>query len=222
MEVEQDVESFASRKRARDGHNNDPLVITMTIDQCLVKRILVDTGSSVNVLFKDTLMRMDIPWSRVMSYKVPIVGFTGKTIKLEGKVTLQVAIGDTRLNVWNKNLKKTKRYQSSNLKENLNDSPIVPKSLEDDTTTTWSLNVDGSTGEKYRGACFILEDLDKHQYAYAMKFSFPVTNNEAKYEALLAGLQMASSLKISHLCVRSDSKVLIGQVTCVLKPKRKT
>lgn len=40
-------------------------------------------------------MRMDIPWSRVMSYKVPIVGFTGKTIKLEGKVTLQVAIGDT-------------------------------------------------------------------------------------------------------------------------------
>ncbi|KAI5678272.1 hypothetical protein M9H77_09222 [Catharanthus roseus] len=52
-------------------------------------------------------------------------------------------------------------------------------------TNSWTLNTDGSTGEHTEGAAFILEDLDRHQYTYAMKFLFPVSNNEAKYEAFL-------------------------------------
>lgn len=46
-----------------------------------------------------------------------------------------------------------------------------------------------------------------------MKFSFPVSNNEAKYEALLAGLRIACSLKITYLRVRSDPQIVICQVT---------
>lgn len=65
----QDVGLPASRKRARDTHNDYPLIITMTIDQFLVKRILVDTGSLVNVIFKDTFKQIDILWSRVLSYE---------------------------------------------------------------------------------------------------------------------------------------------------------
>lgn len=67
----------------------------MTVDQCLVKMILVDTRSSVNVLFLNTFVQMDIPWSRILSYEAPIVGFTGKTIKSGEKITLPVSIGDT-------------------------------------------------------------------------------------------------------------------------------
>ncbi|KAI5676104.1 hypothetical protein M9H77_07054 [Catharanthus roseus] len=211
----EDVKLSASRKQATDGHNDDPLVITMTVDQCLVKMILVDTRSSVNVLFLNTFVQMDIPWSRILSYEAPIVGFTGKTIKSGEKITLPVSIGDTRLNIWNKDLEKTRRYQSLNLKENLNyfivecsfsNAPVVCKFSKDDMRTTWILNVDESTGEKNRGARFILEDP-------------PITNNKVEYEALLRGLRMASSLKISHLCVQSDSQVIIGQVTCVFEAK---
>lgn len=43
----------------------------------------------------------------------------------------------------------------------------------------WILNVDGPTGEKYKRAGFILEDSDGCQYAYTLKFLFPISNNKA-------------------------------------------
>ncbi|KAI5654430.1 hypothetical protein M9H77_31617 [Catharanthus roseus] len=50
----------------------------MTIDQYLVKRILVHTEGSVNVLFKDIFKQMGIPWDKVVPYAPPLVDFTGR------------------------------------------------------------------------------------------------------------------------------------------------
>lgn len=75
----------------------------------------------------------------------------------------------------------------------------------------WTLNVDGSAGKKHKDAEFILEDLDSHQYTYAMKFLFPVNNNEAEYEVVLAGLCIACILQIIHLRVLSNLEVVIRQ-----------
>ncbi|KAI5675951.1 hypothetical protein M9H77_06901 [Catharanthus roseus] len=58
-----------------------------------------------------------------------------------------------------------------------------------------------------------------HQYAYAIKFLFPVSNKEAEYEALLVALWMAKSLKLTHILVRSDSQVVIGHMTGVFEVK---
>lgn len=77
------------------GHGGDSLVVTMTIDQCVVKCILVYTGSSVNILFKDTFTQMDISWEKLLPYAAPLVGFIGKAVKFVGKITLPVSIGDT-------------------------------------------------------------------------------------------------------------------------------
>lgn len=52
-----------------------------------------------------------------------------------------------------------------------------------DIVDIWILNIDSSTGEKHKGAGFIIEDPDGHQYACAMKFLFRVSNNETEYEA---------------------------------------
>lgn len=68
INVIQDVGLPASRKRSKEAHGDDPLVGTMTIYHCLVKRILIDIGSSVNVHSKDTFKQMDIPWSKVLPY----------------------------------------------------------------------------------------------------------------------------------------------------------
>ncbi|KAI5661430.1 hypothetical protein M9H77_20753 [Catharanthus roseus] len=52
-----------------------------------------------------------------------------------------------------------------------------------------------------------------------MKFLFLVSNNEAEYEALLAGLRMANSLKLTRILVRIDSQVVIGHVTKIFEAK---
>lgn len=79
--------------------------------------------------------------------------------------------------------------------------------------------MDGSIGERTKGAGFILEEPKGHKYAYALKFLSPVSNNEAEYEALLAGLRMAKSLKLTHILVRSDPQVVIGHVTSIFEAK---
>jgi ribonuclease HI len=41
---------------------------------------------------------------------------------------------------------------------------------------------------------------------------FPTTNNEAEYEAVLAGLGIAKDLGAKNLEVRSDSQVIVGHI----------
>ena len=42
--------------------------------------------------------------------------------------------------------------------------------------------------------------------------NFPTTNNEAEYEAFIAGLQSSSKLKVHELHIFSDSKLVVNQV----------
>jgi len=46
----------------------------------------------------------------------------------------------------------------------------------------------------------------------SLKFSFRASNNQAKYEALLAGLFLAKDIEVRNLIVRSDSQLVIEQV----------
>ena len=48
---------------------------------------------------------------------------------------------------------------------------------------------------------------------YALRFEFPVTNNGAEYEALIAGLRIAKELEVDRLQVYSDSQLVVGQVS---------
>lgn len=92
INVIQDVLPTTSRKRSREGPFDDPLVVTMSIDHCMVKHILIDTGSSANIHFKNTFLQMEVSWSQVMPYIIPLVGFTGRTIYSEGKICLPVNV----------------------------------------------------------------------------------------------------------------------------------
>ncbi|VFR02294.1 unnamed protein product [Cuscuta campestris] len=48
---------------------------------------------------------------------------------------------------------------------------------------------------------------------HAIVFNFKLTNNEAEYEALAGGLRLAQALKISRVSIKSDSSLVVGQVT---------
>ena len=46
---------------------------------------------------------------------------------------------------------------------------------------------------------------------YALRFSFKTSNNQAEYEALIAGLRIAKDLKVEKLRAYSDSQLVVGQ-----------
>ncbi|GKV44647.1 hypothetical protein SLEP1_g51809 [Rubroshorea leprosula] len=61
----------------------------------------------------------------------------------------------------------------------------------------------------------ILVGLDGYQSEHALKFNFNATNNMAKYEALLLGLQLARELKVTTIQIYSDSQLVVNQVNSV-------
>lgn len=52
---------------------------------------------------------------------------------------------------------------------------------------------------------------------YSLIFNFRTTNNEAKYEALLARLQLAKELEAKKIKIELDSKFVVGQVHGMMK-----
>nr|KYP74436.1 Uncharacterized protein Mb2253c family [Cajanus cajan] len=76
----------------------------------------------------------------------------------------------------------------------------------------WTLHVDGSSNVKGSGADIILEGPNDMMLELAIKFDFKATNNQAEYEALLAGLTLAKDVGIKRLKCCSDSKLITEQV----------
>ena len=47
---------------------------------------------------------------------------------------------------------------------------------------------------------------------YGVQLKFLITNNEAKYKAMLTGLRMARALGAGNILLNSNSQLIIGQV----------
>uniref|UniRef100_A0A2N9IRV7 RNase H type-1 domain-containing protein n=1 Tax=Fagus sylvatica TaxID=28930 RepID=A0A2N9IRV7_FAGSY len=62
------------------------------------------------------------------------------------------------------------------------------------------------------GAGIILVSPEKDKFEYAIQLRFRATNNEAEYEALLAGLKLSKKMGVKNLTVKSDSQLVIGQI----------
>ncbi|GAA0159043.1 hypothetical protein LIER_15923 [Lithospermum erythrorhizon] len=76
----------------------------------------------------------------------------------------------------------------------------------------WLMFVDRARNEKGSGVGILLRGPDGITMDYAFRFTFRTTNNEAGYEALIAGLAMVKSLGINRIWVKGDSKLVIDQV----------
>ncbi|GJX85673.1 reverse transcriptase domain-containing protein [Tanacetum coccineum] len=83
---------------------------------------------------------------------------------------------------------------------------------EEDDTESWTLFTDGASSPKGSGAGLVLIGPSGIEYTYALRLTFPSTNNEAEYEALLAGLRIARQMNISNIEVKVDSKLVASQI----------
>nr|GEV70145.1 reverse transcriptase domain-containing protein [Tanacetum cinerariifolium] len=65
---------------------------------------------------------------------------------------------------------------------------------------------------KGSGAGLVLIGPSGIEYTYALRLTFPSTNNEAKYESLLVGLRIARQMNISNIEVKVDFKLVASQI----------
>ncbi|KAF2580024.1 hypothetical protein F2Q68_00005041 [Brassica cretica] len=70
--------------------HHDSLVISLTVANCLVKRILVDNGSSGNIIFLAAYKDLGLEESALTRRITPLIGFSGEVKQTAGEVTLPV------------------------------------------------------------------------------------------------------------------------------------
>ncbi|GJT32820.1 reverse transcriptase domain-containing protein [Tanacetum coccineum] len=76
----------------------------------------------------------------------------------------------------------------------------------------WTLFMDGSSCVDGSGASIILTSPKGMEFTYALRFQFTASNNEAEYEALIAGLRIATQMGVHNVHVSVDSKLVANQV----------
>ncbi|KAM1500023.1 hypothetical protein ACFX10_022634 [Malus domestica] len=90
----------------------------------------------------------------------------------------------------------------NNTPETAEHTLVVPVSPNEDFL---HLHVDGMSNYKGSGAGVVLVIPDGSMLEQAITLGFKAFNNEAEYEALLAGLQMAKDLRVKKLAIHFDS-----------------
>ncbi|XP_075665749.1 uncharacterized protein LOC142635490 [Castanea sativa] len=73
--------------------HNDPLVITLTIEGFNTKRILIDNGSSADIMYLPAFQQLKLDPKRLRPFDSPLVSFSGDKVYPKGIVTLKVTIG---------------------------------------------------------------------------------------------------------------------------------
>jgi len=79
----------------------------------------------------------------------------------------------------------------------------LPKNSE--TSAKWVLYVDGSSNKTACDAGVVLEGPGDLLIEQALQFSFKATNNQAEYEATLAGLNLENDLGAREVTCKRDS-----------------
>ncbi|GJS88455.1 reverse transcriptase domain-containing protein [Tanacetum coccineum] len=76
----------------------------------------------------------------------------------------------------------------------------------------WILFTDRSSCVDGSGAGLILTNPEGMEFTYALRFEFSATNNEAEYEALIAGLRIAARMGVRNLEANVDSRLVANHV----------
>ncbi|KAL6319598.1 hypothetical protein AAG906_020675 [Vitis piasezkii] len=74
----------------------------------------------------------------------------------------------------------------------------------------WTLQVDGASRSSGSGVGLLA--IPGRTMEQAIRLGFPASNNEAEYEAILSGLDLALALSVSRLRIYSDSQLVVRHV----------
>ncbi|KAL2241008.1 UNVERIFIED_CONTAM: hypothetical protein Sindi_0742000 [Sesamum indicum] len=103
----------------------------------------------------------------------------------------------------------------------LSDDQKEPEAA-DHPYSKWILHVDGSSDANNGGAGILIQGLGGIEIEVAARLSFPVTNNEAEYEALVLGLELAHEAGARDLEVFTDSQLTAMQIEGTYETRERT
>ncbi|XP_071707883.1 uncharacterized protein [Rutidosis leptorrhynchoides] len=110
------------------------------------------------------------------------------------------------------------------LAETVADMPVIcdPEQLLASSPKLWELYTDGASSSEGAGAGLVLTGPHREEHTYESRFNFKVTNNEAEYEALLAGMRIARELGVKKLQAYVDSQLVANQIIVTLDANDKS
>ncbi|CAA7016454.1 unnamed protein product [Microthlaspi erraticum] len=82
---------------------------------------------------------------------------------------------------------------------------------EDEQILKWTLHVDGSSSRQGAGVGIRLVSPTGEILEQSIKLGFPASNNEAEYEAIIAGLRLAEAVGAEHVRAFCDSQLVAKQ-----------
>ena len=76
----------------------------------------------------------------------------------------------------------------------------------------WSIDMDGSSNQCSGGADVVIQTPKGDKIECMIRLDSPTTNNEAEYEALVAGLDLAKTAGAENMIIYCNSQVITSQV----------
>ncbi|GAV63389.1 hypothetical protein CFOL_v3_06907, partial [Cephalotus follicularis] len=73
--------------------HDDLVVVTLQVKLFTMKRILIDSGSSTDILYKHAFDQLRVPTDQLRPVKTPLVGFVGEMVHPLGSINLSVVAG---------------------------------------------------------------------------------------------------------------------------------
>ena len=81
--------------------HDDPLVIMIMIEGFNMRRVLVDNGSSFDIIYLSAFQQLKLDPKRLCPFESPLVSFSGDKVYPMGIVTLTITVGSYPLQVTN-------------------------------------------------------------------------------------------------------------------------
>ncbi|GAV83880.1 hypothetical protein CFOL_v3_27325 [Cephalotus follicularis] len=72
--------------------HDDPVVVTLLVEWFTMKRVLLDSGSSTDILYKPAFDQLRISENQLKLVKTPLIGFAGETVLPLGSIDLSVIV----------------------------------------------------------------------------------------------------------------------------------
>jgi len=96
----------------------------------------------------------------------------------------------------------------------------TPSTLEEGDW--WEMHAECAISQQHCGvqSCMVmLTTLEGFLLYYAQEYGFKASNNEVEYEAVLGGLRLAKALKVCKVRIKTDSRLVVRQVTRICEAK---
>ncbi|GAV86562.1 hypothetical protein CFOL_v3_29992, partial [Cephalotus follicularis] len=73
--------------------HDDPVVVTLMVKLFTMKRILIDSGSLTDILYKHAFDQLKITTDQLRPVNTPLVGFAGEMVHPLGSIDLSMVTG---------------------------------------------------------------------------------------------------------------------------------